>query len=424
MADPVRVALVGCGRHARSHLMPAIRESSDLVLTAAVDIDQSAAQQVSDGAVEIYADTSAMAASGVADAAVIAVPHDVLANTALTCISAGQHVFVETPLARTRAEAETVLSAAAKQSVVVMPGYCLRFHPTRIQARTLLTQGVTGHVVSISAIKAGPPLTSWITDPSPGGGHLDVIGCHLIDQILWLHQEKATTVTAHTIDRDDTGGDDTTSLLLAFNNDVRATLVVSQASGTHIDEIHFVGRSGRVRTDIFTSTTEVTSTTARAFETPATFHHVGNSCQEMFSREMADFGRAIRQGIPPGITGLDAIRTLAVMEAARESSNLGTPVHVEDPWEKHTSQSPPRDRLSRVRLQFTYPSDKIQSSLVDQLARRFDLRFDIRRADVDAGIGWVQLLLEGESDELEAAVEWAEQQGIRVDPVEGEVATS
>ena len=74
-----------------------------------------------------------------------------------------------------------------------------------------------------------------------------------------------------------------------------------------------------------------------------------------------------------------------------------------------------------MRLQLTYPADKIQTPIVNELARRFDLRLDIRRADIDGGIGWVQLLVEGEHDEIDAAVEWTEAQGIRVDPVEGEI---
>ena len=83
----------------------------------------------------------------------------------------------------------------------------------------------------------------------------------------------------------------------------------------------------------------------------------------------------------------------------------------------------PAPGTARLRLQFTYPADKIQSPIVYELVRRFDLRLNIRRADIDAGIGWIQMLLEGEHDELDAAVAWAEEQGIRVDPVEGEIVS-
>ena len=78
-------------------------------------------------------------------------------------------------------------------------------------------------------------------------------------------------------------------------------------------------------------------------------------------------------------------------------------------------------KQARIRVQFTYQADSIQRPIVYEISKRFDLRFDIRRADVDAGIGWIQLLLEGERSELDAAIAWAESQGVRASPVEGDV---
>ena len=423
MADPVRIAAVGCGKHLVSRLAPAIHGASDLVLTAAVDSDPSAVRKVAHGGVEAFHDVESMAASGVADAAVIAVPHDALADTAVTCIEAGLHVFVEKPLARGRLEAERVAAAAHERDVVVMPGYCLRFHPARTYMRDLLARGLTGEIVSIVAFKGGPPLEGWLAEPARGGGQLAFVGSHLVDQVLWLHRARVVSVSARIVDRDDTGSDETSSILMTFDDGVTAALVVSQASAAHADVIDVIGRVGRLRSDVFAATIEVNATASRTFDRPATLHQFGDAWQAMFDGEMAEFARAVRHRSAPAVTTLDAIRTLAVLDAVRDAAASGGPVAVDDPWDGRGARAAAGPGTARLRLQFTYPADKIQSPIVNELVRRFDLRLNIRRADIDAGIGWIQLLLEGEHDELDAAVAWAEEQGIRVDPVEGEIVS-
>ena len=46
---------------------------------------------------------------------------------------------------------------------------------------------------------------------------------------------------------------------------------------------------------------------------------------------------------------------------------------------------------------------------------------NIRMADVEPGFGWVVLELEGAADEIERGLHWAAEQGVRVDPVTGDV---
>ena len=53
-----------------------------------------------------------MIAAGV-DAVVVATPHDLLAEVTLAAVEAGKHVLVEKPAARTPAELEPVIAAAA-----------------------------------------------------------------------------------------------------------------------------------------------------------------------------------------------------------------------------------------------------------------------------------------------------------------------
>jgi hypothetical protein len=42
-------------------------------------------------------------------------------------------------------------------------------------------------------------------------------------------------------------------------------------------------------------------------------------------------------------------------------------------------------------------------------------------ADVDEEIGWVVLEIDGEADEIDRSIRWAQEQGVRVDPLPGDV---
>ncbi len=421
MADSVRVALIGCGRHGGSRLAPAIRATDGLELTAFVDSDPRAAHHVAQGSGEIFTDVPTFIAAGVAEAAVIAVPHDVLADTTLACIGTGLHVLVEKPVARDRTEARQVLDAALERNVVLMPAYCLRFAEVRTRLRDLLWRGLAGRIVAITAGKGSPPLEGWLADPARGGGQLAFLGSHLIDQVLWLHRGRVRQVSAQISERDDTGADATTSAVLTFEDGVSAGLLITQSSGVAFDYIEISGDAGRVRSDWKANSLTVESTEGRDYRAPVTVHVRDDPMQPMYDAELAEFAGAIHGGREPSVTGMDAVRVLAVLDAIRESGASGATVAVDDPWEGQATAVAAHRGPAQVPLQFTFPADMIQMPFVYELSRRFMLKFDVRRADVDAGIGWVQLVLEGDRAEIDAAVQWAEQQGVKVDPVGGDV---
>ena len=77
--------------------------------------------------------------------------------------------------------------------------------------------------------------------------------------------------------------------------------------------------------------------------------------------------------------------------------------------------------MARVRVKFTYPSDKIATPIIHRVSMDYRLVSDIRRADVTEGVGWVILQLEGNQSDIDAGIQWVTSQGVRVDPVEGDV---
>jgi ABC-type methionine transport system ATPase subunit len=72
-------------------------------------------------------------------------------------------------------------------------------------------------------------------------------------------------------------------------------------------------------------------------------------------------------------------------------------------------------------MKFTFPTGLIKEPVIYKLGKQFEVVTNIRRADVTEDRGWVVLELEGEMREIERAVQWVIDQGVRVDPVAGDI---
>jgi hypothetical protein len=69
----------------------------------------------------------------------------------------------------------------------------------------------------------------------------------------------------------------------------------------------------------------------------------------------------------------------------------------------------------------TFEPGLIREPVIYQLGHEFRVVTNIRMADVDEQVGWVILELEGEQDEIQRSLEWAQERGVRVDPLAGDV---
>lgn len=75
---------------------------------------------------------------------VIAVPAPLHASLAIEAMSAGKHVFVEKPLAMDQSEAEAMILSAQENSVRLMVGHLLQYHPIFIAVLALVKAGEVG----------------------------------------------------------------------------------------------------------------------------------------------------------------------------------------------------------------------------------------------------------------------------------------
>ncbi len=80
--------------------------------------------------------------------------------------------------------------------------------------------------------------------------------------------------------------------------------------------------------------------------------------------------------------------------------------------------------MATRRIRFTFEGDAVKEPVIYLLGREFDVVTNIRMADVEHDFGWVVLELDGAHDEIDRALGWVAAQGVRIDPVVGDVVES
>lgn len=77
--------------------------------------------------------------------------------------------------------------------------------------------------------------------------------------------------------------------------------------------------------------------------------------------------------------------------------------------------------MPRRRLHLTFPEDLITEPVIFNVGKRYEVVTNIRRANIEARVGWVILEVEGSEDQIDQAEGYLRDLGISVSPLEGDV---
>ena len=270
------------------------------------------------------------------DAVVLATPNSQHADQVMRAARAGKHIFVEKPFTLESASARAAIDAATAAGVVLSVGFNRRFHPSVRELRERVRSGALGVVSSIlSELTATTAFYrasgSWrlLPEEEPAGV-LAGIGIHLVDGMIDIigHIREVYCVTAH---RASPHGDDTTSLLLKFENGVTGHAFCSNAA-TRNYRLAAYGSKGFA--EVIKPTMETfrfipavqgrASHTAHIPEPEVIETHGFSSIAEEFTQ----FARCALDGRSQPIPLDEILHGVCVFEAAVESARSGQPVLV------------------------------------------------------------------------------------------------
>ena len=190
-ADPVRIAIVGCGAIAQLGHLPGAMASDAVTVTCLIDQDEERARAMAQQFGIPQVATQIDAAADHAEAAVVALPPHLHRMAAETLLGGGLHVLMEKPLATSLADCDAMLAAAKAANRVLAVAMMRRFAPSARYLKAAIASGMLGTIrryeARSGAADAWPSVSPFTFDPAQaGGGALISNGCHDLDLLFWL----------------------------------------------------------------------------------------------------------------------------------------------------------------------------------------------------------------------------------------------
>ena len=190
MTPTLKVGIIGGGWIARRHV-PAIDAAEAVELVAACDVDAERAQAIAwPRGAHAYEDWRQMLQREELDALWVCTPPLMHREPTVTALEQGVHVYLEKPLARTAADGEAIVAAAAGREALCMVGY--QWHASELLDDVrAATEGQA--IAMLTGRNYGPTAgRPWFVDSSQGGGQILERGSHHID----LQRAIAGEITA------------------------------------------------------------------------------------------------------------------------------------------------------------------------------------------------------------------------------------
>jgi predicted dehydrogenase len=149
--EPLRVAVVGCGKIADGHVEEIAKLPGVARVVAAVDLELLMAEQLATryGLPAFYDRFDEMLAKERPDVVHITTPPGSHLPLATQAMDAGCHVFVEKPMTLCHADSRRLLEHATATKKKVTVGYTYLFDPPAIEMRELVQAGVLGTPVHV-----------------------------------------------------------------------------------------------------------------------------------------------------------------------------------------------------------------------------------------------------------------------------------
>ena len=77
--------------------------------------------------------------------------------------------------------------------------------------------------------------------------------------------------------------------------------------------------------------------------------------------------------------------------------------------------------MAKRRVRLFFSQDLLSEPVVYLIGKQFEVVTNIRGGEVTRDSGWLYLELTGEDPEIDRAIQWTLERGVRVDPVEGDI---
>lgn len=348
---PVRFGLIGAGVAGELNAS-AMRMVPDVEVVAVTDMDQSRAEAlaVQHGIPEVYPDTDTLLASASVDAVAILTPHHLHLPQAVAAAKMGKHVLVEKAFAHTVEAADQMIATCRRHNVVLGGIFQTRFTPAAQRLRLTVQAGEIGRVflatikVKLQRSAAYYQRAAWrARKGEAGGGVLMIQAIHTLDLLLWVlgmprHVLGRIATAVHPVEVEDVAVG-----ILEFDGGAFGVLEATTAAiPENPPELELHGSRGTAATfdsrgflTFWSSSMDCPGSLADRWRCQAAEFREqeastpSQAALEPHAANIQDFVTAVRAGRVPLVDGLEARKSLLVIEALYASAASGGRVSLE-----------------------------------------------------------------------------------------------
>lgn len=333
MARRLKLGLIGCGRVAQAHLAAIENLKDEVDLIAVADVDEKKAKEAKErfGAKLSTPQHEDVLGHKEVEAVIVTLPNHLHHPIVLQAARAKKHILVEKPIALNTKQAKEMVEEAKQNNITLMVGQSRRFSDAVYKLLNNLPEIGNLFRIQISFLVNFPaPPTDWWKKTEEAGGLVILLqGSHSIDSILTWIKKIPLQVCAFT-SRQNTQweGEDEADILLSFDQGELASVHLSLSTSPDIHEAILVGTKGVMRLTEYS--------TGKPFRFG---YHLDLNGKRIYSGEqnpsnytlqLKEFIDAVRKGRTPVASGEEVLKTMCVLDAARQSERERRVVFIEE----------------------------------------------------------------------------------------------
>lgn len=336
MADRIGVVVVGLGESGRwLHCRPLSRLPEYYELKGVFDAMPAAREAVAgEYSVQAYRSFDDVLADKDVRLVVVATPTRYHKELAIAAVQAGKHAVVEKPMAMNAEEALAMIEAAERAGVILTVHKNRRWYAEFRTARKIIENGLLGRVFSIEKRNGWPPPAggeheTWRSHKEMGGGVLNEMGSHHVDQILLLVPSPVERVLCTTKNVFTRETEDFYRLSLWFADGTIAQMETYQTAYLPQAMWYVMGEQGTLISEHDNNWGKMTlvrwADGLRMTMHPDPLEGGTEEAGRFFYTALAN---SIQDGTELAVKPREVLRVMQVLDAARQSAASGEVVHM------------------------------------------------------------------------------------------------
>jgi len=349
----LNLGIIGFGGMASYHFN-SLKDYGRVNVKGVFDVNPERQKFAEEQGVIAYSSKEELLADTEIDIVLVATTNEVHKELAIEAMAAGKHVICEKPVTLTSQELEEIISASEKYNKVFTIDQNRRTNKDFVLMKNNVENDMIGDVYVIESRvegSRGMP-KGWRTIKELGGGMMLDWGVHLIDQLMYMVDEKVVNIFCKMYRIEYSDVDDNFRLTMTFQSGLTAHIEVSTNNYITHPRWYVLGEKGTLQIDNWDCNgkivrcidkesvweDEIVYTKAGPTKTMAPRNE--NSTEEIILEEPTEvvdnltvvydqFVDAIEGKSPLKITPQQAMRVMKVMEAAFISAETGNAIKTE-----------------------------------------------------------------------------------------------